>query len=162
MSRVQPKVVTKSGDRIAEYLTGLGVQFDEADLVAPDISAIQVQGINPSLWLDKHGNPVPANIELYMVDTSMGPVAAAAAIAAKKVELFTQLPPGHGFHWAGRPGRAEIEVVLMRTAEQRAVYEAARKAKPKRVEKQAHAIDGVGTILTETHVEDLMTRRPSL
>ena len=125
------KEAKKASSSTRSYLEGLGVVVSEDDLKAPPVDAIEVGIDRPTQWIDKSGQEVPRDLELYRVDTTVGSTRTDQVLRAKESEGFVALPAHSGFRWRGL-SQPDQEVIMIRTDERRTAWEQARELKRKR------------------------------
>lgn len=148
MARRAPK------DPRAAYLESIGVQDIRLD--APDVSAIRVQQSNPVEWVDRNGNPPPAGLEFFLVPADAPNPDAEVRRMTRPIEAggrgYQQLTSDAGLHWASRSVE-DGQVVLVRTAEQRAAWIAGKRQQKSRRQGRDHrrsaGYGGIGDALLE-------------
>ena len=146
----------RTKDPRAEYLESIGVKDIRLD--APDVSAIRVQQSNPVEWVDRNGNPPPEGLEFFLVPSDAPNPDAEVRRLTRPIEAggkgYQALPSDSGFHWSSR-GNEDGQVVLVRTAEQRAAWIAGKRQSKSRRQGRDHrrsaGYGGIGdAVLEET------------
>jgi hypothetical protein len=137
----------------AAYLAKLGVKVKESDLVAPDLDTLLAASDAPFEWLDRHGKPVPPDLEFYRVEHLPGDqgrqVTERTIREKEQREGFALLEPGHGFHMRDLH-TPDSESIMIRTQERaqayrRAEIERLRRRRGRRV-KTRHPAGAAGSI----------------
>tara|TARA_R100001594_G_C3924756_1_gene236636 strand:- start:197 stop:661 length:465 start_codon:yes stop_codon:yes gene_type:complete len=120
-AKTKQSKASKPIDENLEYLKRIGMtEAKAADLMAPDVGALQHQAANPFKWV---GNIHP-NFEYYRATDDN-------SIHSAKGEGYFQLPKGAGVRMQGCS--TENEVIMARTKE---VGDAHRAAERRRVEEE--------------------------